>query len=65
VFQHVAADEASIVVGASAGCLFISNQAAELSSPIATMSLSASVGSLVCVQIHASHLILGTSGLIL
>jgi heme/copper-type cytochrome/quinol oxidase subunit 3 len=56
---HVLGDLLLVLMTVVLGCLFVANQATELSSPSCLGLLAVSTHSLLCVQVHASHLLLG------
>lgn len=56
---HVLGDLLLVLITVVLGFCFVSNQVTELSSPSCLGLLAVSVHALLCVQVHASHLILG------
>jgi hypothetical protein len=65
ILHHALLDTLAAIVTFSLGALFSNNQASELCSPTCTYSLLLTVSSLIATQIHAGHLLLGTSLLVL
>lgn len=64
ILHHALLDTLAAVITFTLGSLFSVNQASELCSPTCTYSLLLTVSSLIATQIHAGHLLLGTSLLV-
>lgn len=65
VSYHVLGDMILLTITAALGLLFIANQLAELSSPYALGTSTSASYPLLCVQVHASHLSLGCTLLVM